>query len=210
MLLLLLTTGACENSKPKPVEPATAKPPSDPAKPPTKVDVPTPAPAPAPGPAPAADTWKEYTLEDTVVLAPVAPDKHNIDIPGPTGPVPSNQYFFTPSPSGMLAASMFTMPQVPGQKPDYKEALIGGRDGMVTTYGGKLLTDKEVTIEGAQGRDFTFDGGDEEVGPVKGRAVILVRGAKVYQLFYLHSADAVTFPAIGDRFLSSFKFAAAP
>lgn len=90
-----------------------------------------------------------------------------------------------------------------------KSMLDSGRDGAVANVSGTLQSEKEVTVAGFPGRDFTFtvEAGQSPTGKgITGTARAVLTKDRLYQVMYLEATDKAD-PAVAQAFLESFQLA---
>ena len=217
---------ACSKGAP-PAEPAapTAEPvkPAEPAPTePAKAAEPAPAePAPAePAPAePAADPnaapadFVEFKHEEGgfTLLAPGTPKLDTTTAESVLGPVTYQNAMFTMS-DGALMIAWGDMPVDVVDAATQKSMFDGGRDGMLKSVKGTLLEEKEITLDGRPGREWTIEvAGPPEIGKIINHVRTYLDGKRNYILQGMRISTA---PAVkAQTFLDSFKFlkpAAAP
>lgn len=87
--------------------------------------------------------------------------------------------------------------------------LDGGRDGAVGNVSGTLQDEKQITVGGFPGREFTFivdSSASPTGGAITGIARVILTTDRLYQLISLTNADE-TDPALVQAFLDSFQLA---
>jgi hypothetical protein len=156
-----------------------------------------------PGLTPAQDQkWKPFSSKagGFSVLVPGVPTEKDQAITTLAGVINCKMYEVTLA-QGALVTAYNDLPQKvqPGGE---KAVLDGARDGAVANVKGKLLSDKDIKLGTAPGREVEID--------VQGKArirtrIYLVNGSRMYQVMVV-GANA-DFPASKDanRFLDSFK-----
>lgn len=77
--------------------------------------------------------------------------------------------------------------------------LDGVRDALARNVGGRVVEEKPIVQSGLAGRDFVA-----EAGTVRVRALLLVSGARLYQIAVVGDRDTVASADL-DLFLSSFQ-----
>jgi hypothetical protein len=97
-----------------------------------------------------------------------------------------------------------------GDDATIQSLLDGGRDGAVSNVGGALQDEKQITVAGFPGREFSFtvDSGASPTGEaITGIARVILATDRLYQLISLTTADE-TDPALVQAFFESFQLAA--
>jgi hypothetical protein len=152
------------------------------------------------------DKWETHTSKE---------GKYSVSFPGkPTVPAPDKP----DSPVGELTVYKAQFTTAKGDQTylvlynDYPEAALAGtdkeafldgvRDGTQKTVGGKVASDKKITLGEKKypGRDFLIEKGSEPA--YHARAYIV--GNRLYQLVIMGPKDAAT-GKDADKFLDSFK-----
>lgn len=120
--------------------------------------------------------WTKVTSKDGgfSVLMPKQPTKSSQEVNTKAGPTTLHMYMVEyPS---MAYAVMYN--SVPGTIADPEESLDRARDGAVKSFGGVLVTDRKITLEGNPGREVRVKGGKDMMITFRHYVV----GNKLYQL----------------------------
>ncbi len=181
----------------------TAEPAADPAQP-------------AATPDPLAG-WIEYTAPDGAftVRLPDEPEVQNETVPTEAGDIQIAMYLVEKNDRAvMLSHNEFPAAIADaiaaGDDTFIQGILDGGRDGAVSNVSGTLQDEKQITVDGFPGREFTFNV-DSSASPtgdaITGIARVILATDRLYQLISLTNADE-TDPALVQAFFDSFQLTA--
>lgn len=145
---------------------------------------------------------QEYMSEDKdfTVLMPDKPkvDKKKLD--SDEGTIEKSTYLVEIK-NEWFGVSCWKYPTLP-TSPDLIEQILNtGRDRILTTGGGKLLTENSINIEGYFGKEIKIV---PENGNVISWSRFYVVKNRVYQIYYIGTKEKIKSPEIG-KFIASFK-----
>lgn len=175
---------------------------------------PTAAPAaPTATPDPLAE-WIAFTAPDGsfTVRLPAEPEAQTETVPTEAGDIAVAMYL-SESDDRMVMLSHNGFPDAiaeviaAGDDATIQSLLDSGRDGAVSNVGGALQDEKQITVAGFPGREFTFtvDSSASPTGSaITGIARVILASDRLYQLISLTNADE-TNPALVQAFFDSFQ-----
>jgi hypothetical protein len=93
---------------------------------------------------------------------------------------------------------------------DWAETLKGEKDSAISGLSGKVLQEKDISLDGFRGRSYSFDGNMPSgaiKGPISGELRLYFNGHRFYMLMAvrpkaLHNADVT-------KFMNSFQLVSA-
>jgi hypothetical protein len=161
--------------------------------------------------------WITFTAPDGsfTVRLPAEPEAQTETVPTEAGDIEMAMYL-TESDDRMVMLSHNGFPPMiadviaAGDDATIQSLLDGGRDGAVSNVGGALQDEKQITVAGFPGREFTFtvDSNASPTGEaITGVARVILASDRLYQLISLTNADE-TNPALVQAFFESFQLAA--
>ncbi len=168
---------------------------------------------PAAAPADPLAGWITFTAPDSsfTVRLPEEPEVQNETVPTEAGDLEMAMYL-TESDDRMVMLSHNGFPAsvaeliAAGDDTFVQGLLDGGRDGAVSNVGVALQDEKQITVAGFPGREFTFsvDSSAARTGEaMTGFARVILTKDRLYQLISLTTADE-TNPAAVQAFFDSF------
>jgi hypothetical protein len=158
--------------------------------------------------------WITFTAPDGsfTVRLPEEPEVESETVPTEAGDIEIAMYL-TEGDDRMVMLSHNGFPAMiaeviaSGDDATIQSLLDGGRDGAVSNVGGALQDEKQITVAGFPGREFTFSV-DSSASPtgeaITGIARVIVVKDRLYQLLSLTTADE-TDPALVQAFFDSFQ-----
>jgi hypothetical protein len=175
------------------------------------------APAEPTAPPDPLDGWITFTAPDGsfTVRMPAEPEAQTETVPTEAGDIEMAMYL-TEGDDRMVMLSHNGFPPMiadviaSGDDATIQSLLDGGRDGAVSNVGGALQDEKQITVAGFPGREFSFtvDSGASPTGEaITGIARVILATDRLYQLISLTTADE-TDPALVQAFFESFQLAA--
>lgn len=173
----------------------------------------TPLPEPTAIPDP-LDGWITFTAPDGsfTVRMPEEPTVDEQTVTTEAGDIQIGMYGVEQS-NSMVMVSHNGFPQsivdllAAGDETVIKSMLDGGRDGAVANVKGTFQSERDVTVNGFPGREFTFtiDGANSPTGgPVLGTARVILTKDRLFQLIALEAQDKAD-AALVQNFFDSFQ-----
>jgi hypothetical protein len=137
--------------------------------------------------------WKEFSSPEGKfkVLFPGAPKSET----RPAGPLTLKAHAVELR-DGVYVVSYADLP--PGNPFDYSASIRG----MAAPWGGKVLSETDVTVEGTRGKGFEMEVTNPRKGYATGRIVVI--SGRLYQIFALGNNMRASEPDV-QKFLDSFK-----
>jgi hypothetical protein len=182
---------------------------SDPAAAPAEPAGPTATPDPLAG-------WIAFTAPDGsfTVRLPEEPEVDEQAVPTEAGDIQVAMYLVENNDRAVMLShnefpAAITEAIAAGDDTFIQGMLDGGRDGAVGNVSGTLQDEKQITVGGFPGREFTFSV-DSSASPtgdaITGIARVILTRDRLYQLISLTAADE-TNPALVQAFFDSFQLA---
>ncbi len=161
--------------------------------------------------------WVTFTASDGSfsVRLPEEPKIEEQVVPTEAGDIQISMYLVEDNNSAIILShnefpAAITEAIAAGDETLIQGMLDGGRDGAVSNVAGTLQEEKQITIDGFPGREFTFaiDSSASPTGKaITGIARVILTNDRLYQLISLTAADE-TNPPLVQAFFDSFQLTA--
>lgn len=160
--------------------------------------------------------WIEYTAPDGAftVRLPDDPEVQSESVPTEAGDIQIAMYLVENNNRAVMLShnefpAAIAEAIAAGDDTFIQGMLDGGRDGAVGNVSGALQDEKQITVGGFPGREFTFSV-DSSASPtgdaITGIARVILTTDRMYQLISLTAADE-TNPTLVQAFFDSFQLA---
>jgi len=137
------------------------------------------------------------------VLMPATPSEQKQEIATDAGPVQSVMFIAAGANNSAFIAAYADYPNAARDAETSAKVVSGARDGILRNTKGKLINDKEISLDKSAGRAFLIE---QDGGQFFNVRVYLV-GKRLYQLIVVGPKAEAT-GADADKYLASFKLAA--
>ena len=160
----------------------------------------------APVDANAPEGFAKYANEEGLfsVMAPGTPKVDQTTAESVLGPVVYKNVMF-PLSDGALMVAWGDMPIESADAETQKSMFDGGRDGMIKSVKGTLINEKDITLDGRPGREWTIEvPGPPQIGKIINHVRTYLDGKRNYIIQAMHVAGASA--TRSEFFLGSFTF----
>lgn len=133
--------------------------------------------------------WGIFSPKDGAFTAvfPSQPEESVEPVEGPAGKVDTHK-FESEGPGGSAYLVSYTdYPVAAGTPDEIKKRLVNVRDSFIAAAQAKLVSDKEISVGGVQGREFTITMNVPE--QIFSHTRVFMRGSRLYQFMAMIPAD---------------------